>query len=638
MKKQKKKRQSSQSIRAIGLRLGVFAYAMWLAACALLTHSVATELYTQMQLKAQKFVSFYAESTVNQTEEKLQLPGYPEYCRVNAIDISSMYFRTYSNSPLFPPIPKIVYGYDYVYMPYDVAIGYRDSEGKIIDTAGDYLAFPYMTTDLWKTAQSREELSGFTYIDLNKVNADYYTQEGKTIGIFSAPHGFGYETGRFTGYFEDNAFIPVSVDYSTWNNDAIFGLDRKDEMVWNNIYQAPTPDGKEIVTIYGVDDFEPSMFFAVGVRKMGLLTIDGKECTLEEAMYHHNRKDSLMDAVVCADDSYVDTSGEEISVWVAMRAKPLPYAVSKLVGFYIVSFLVMALVVWLILRKINRNLAEPVALMARCSTGEPRPLPEHPRPQWQEGRTLQENYEALVTDYHGTKAEARQLRIALDYAQNAERKRREMISNITHELKTPLAVIHSYAEGLKDGIAADKQEQYLTVIQEEADRMDAMVLEMLDLSRLEAGKVRLAQDRFSLLGLTRSIFDRLAPMSEEKGLQIHYYIAEEFEIIADEGRIGQVITNFASNAIKYTPAGGNIWIKIYRFREQTLLSIENECDPLTEEALTRVWDSFYRTESSRTSKGTGLGLTIAKAIIELHGGTVGASNTQTGVEFRFTLP
>jgi signal transduction histidine kinase len=299
----------------------------------------------------------------------------------------------------------------------------------------------------------------------------------------------------------------------------------------------------------------------------------------------------------------------------------------------------MALGVWLILRKINKHLARPVAQVAYCSTGEPQPLPEHiKKSKWLEGRTLQENYEVMVKEYHSAKAEVRQLRTALDYAQNAETKRREMISNITHELKTPLAIIHSYAEGLKDGIAADRQDQYLNVIVEEAERMDGMVLEMLDLSRLEAGKVRLSSDRFSLLGLTRSIFDRLAPMAAEKDLQIQFYIVEEFEITADESRIGQVITNFATNAIKYTPEGGNIWIKVYRYRNQAILCIENECQPLPNEALSKVWDSFYRAETSRTTRGTGLGLTIAKAIIELHGGAVGAQNTGNGVEFRFTLP
>jgi signal transduction histidine kinase len=265
-------------------------------------------------------------------------------------------------------------------------------------------------------------------------------------------------------------------------------------------------------------------------------------------------------------------------------------------------------------------------------------LPEHKKARWLEPRTLQENYEVMVDAHYRAKTELRQLQTALDYAQNAEIKRREMISNITHELKTPLAIIHSYAEGLKDGIAADKQEQYLNVILEESERMDGMVLEMLDLSRLEAGKVRLSSDRFSLLGLTRSIFDRLAPVSAEKNLQIEYYLVEEFDITADESRIGQVITNFATNAIKYTPEGGRIWIKVYRHREQTILCIENECAPLPDEALSKIWDSFYRAEASRTTKGTGLGLAIAKAIIELHGGTVSAQNTSTGVEFRCTLP
>lgn len=204
--------------------------------------------------------------------------------------------------------------------------------------------------------------------------------------------------------------------------------------------------------------------------------------------------------------------------------------------------------------------------------------------------------------------------------------------------RTPLAIIHSYAEGLTEGIAADKQEQYLKVILNETERMDAMVLEMMELSRLEAGKVRLSMEQFSLLGLTRSIFDKLAPVAEERSLQIHFSMAEEFDIAADEGRISQVITNFATNAIKYTPEGGNIWIKVCRHEGKTMFMLENECDPLPTEALSNVWNSFYRAEVSRTTRGTGLGLTIAKAIVELHGGTVHVSNTSNGVEFRFDLP
>lgn len=640
MKNRKPIFQPLRSMTAIGLRLGCFALAVWLIGVALITHSTATEIYDQMQIKTREFATFYAQSLFNSTEEKASLPGYPEYCRINTMENTSLYFLMYPNSLLASQLPDIITADDNPYMPYDLAVSYKDSSGNIIDTTGDYLTFPYMTSQLWQTAQSRQELSGYTWIDLEQLNDAYYTREISSLSTFNDFFSvFRYKAGRFTGYFENNRFVPVTVDYSTQDNDAIMVHDRAGNVRWFNIYQAPAPTGKELVTIYAVTDFGPRATFE-GATDMGPVTIrDTQYAQLEDVLPRYASKDSLMDAVVFAGDTYTDIAGEEIHVRVALRAKPLPYTLQKLAGFYILSFGIMALAVWLILWKINRHLARPTAQVAYCSTGEPKPLPEHiKKSKWLEARTLQENYEIMVDTHHRTQTELRQLQVALDYAQNAETKRREMVSNITHELKTPLAIIHSYAEGLKEGIAADKQAQYLNVILEESERMDAMVLEMLDLSRLEAGKVRLSSDRFSLLGLTRSIFDRLAPVAAEKDLQIQYHIVEEFDITADESRIGQVITNFATNAIKYTPAGGNIWIKVYRFREQTILCIENQCEPLPQETLNRVWDSFYRTESSRTSKGTGLGLTIAKAIIELHGGTVGVQNTSSGVEFRFTLP
>jgi signal transduction histidine kinase len=161
---------------------------------------------------------------------------------------------------------------------------------------------------------------------------------------------------------------------------------------------------------------------------------------------------------------------------------------------------------------------------------------------------------------------------------------------------------------------------------------------MLDLSRLEAGKVRLATDRFSLLELTQRVVDKMKLLVGEKELSIEYVWAHDCEITADEGRITQAVTNLVSNAIKYSPRGGTVHIGVTRVKNQTMFSIENQSEPLSEEALAKIWDSFYRTDKSRTEKGTGLGLPITKAIIELHGGTCHVSNTKTGVEFKFYLP
>lgn len=182
-----------------------------------------------------------------------------------------------------------------------------------------------------------------------------------------------------------------------------------------------------------------------------------------------------------------------------------------------------------------------------------------------------------------------------------------------------------------------KRDKYLDVILSESERMDAMVLEMLDLSRLEAGKVKLSRDDFSLVELTRFAFEKLERSAEVKNLNIELNLPEDCIVSADEARISQVIENFVSNAIKYTPINGNIYVRIFAERSGTTFSIENDCEPLSCDALSKVWDTFYRTNEARSGGGTGLGLAIARSIIELHGGKCSAHNTKTGVEFRFTV-
>ena len=213
-----------------------------------------------------------------------------------------------------------------------------------------------------------------------------------------------------------------------------------------------------------------------------------------------------------------------------------------------------------------------------------------------------------------------------------------MVSNIAHELKTPLAVIHSYAEGLKEHIAEDKRDRYLDVILAEAGRADAMVLQMLDLSRLEAGKVKIERTQFSLEAMAREIFGRLEVEARARGLELEFDFAGDVQVQADEARIAQVVENYATNAVKYAPEGGHITVSARRKSGTVRFAVENSGPPLPDEVLGKVWDSFYRADESRTGEGTGLGLAIARSIIELHGGACAARNTAGGVEFSFTLP
>lgn len=219
---------------------------------------------------------------------------------------------------------------------------------------------------------------------------------------------------------------------------------------------------------------------------------------------------------------------------------------------------------------------------------------------------------------------------ALEYAKHAEASRREMTSSIAHELKTPIAVLSSYAEALQENIDAEKQAHYLRVIREETDRMDRMVLELLDLSRLEAGRYKLKREKFDLEALTREIIEPLEPQIQEKHLRLDWQVGDK-EVDADRYRFGQVVENYMTNAITHTPEGGKIVLRIGMNHET--FSVENQGRHIPSEQLGKVWDTFWQGDASRNKRGSGLGLAICRSIMLLHGGSCRVENTGSGVCF-----
>lgn len=219
---------------------------------------------------------------------------------------------------------------------------------------------------------------------------------------------------------------------------------------------------------------------------------------------------------------------------------------------------------------------------------------------------------------------------ALNYARDAEASRRQMTSAIAHELKTPIAVLSSYSEALQENIDAEKQKYYLEVIREETDRMDRMVLELLDLSRLEAGKYKLRREKFDLEELVREIIKPLEQQIAEKGVTVEWQLGEK-ETTADRYRFGQVVENFLTNAIRHTPEGGRIILRIGMNHET--FSVENTGRLIPPEQLGKVWETFWQGDQSRNKRGSGLGLAICRSIMFLHGGSCKVENTASGVRF-----
>ena len=221
-----------------------------------------------------------------------------------------------------------------------------------------------------------------------------------------------------------------------------------------------------------------------------------------------------------------------------------------------------------------------------------------------------------------------------------EMMRKEFISGVSHELKTPLGIIKGFAEGVKDGIAKDKTDVYIDVILDEVDKMNALVLDMLDLSRLQLASYRLVLSTFDIVDMAHDVRDRFTNQLTEKELRVKIETNEEMIVVeGDYRRIEQVLVNYVSNAIRHSYRSETINIDMEQKDKRVMVRVENKGDQIPDEKLSKIWNRFYRVEESRakTDGGTGLGLAITKNILELHSSYFGAENTENGVVFFFDL-
>lgn len=213
--------------------------------------------------------------------------------------------------------------------------------------------------------------------------------------------------------------------------------------------------------------------------------------------------------------------------------------------------------------------------------------------------------------------------------ERVEKVRRETTAALAHELKTPLSVLSATAELLGDRLAPEKQAHYLDVIQTQAQRMDGSVRKMLELSRLETGVQALRREEFPLAALAQ---ERLAAALPADGrLHTEFASDNEYMVNADRALLARALDALLENAVQHTPEGGCITVRI----ANGMLSVANTGDAIPDHALPRLWEAYYQADPSRSTKGDGLGLSIAKTVFDLHEYTCGAENTDAGPKFWF---
>ena len=672
-----KSRKRTRSLTAITLAVSLVALILWGASMFCITNAVAQLCYDILYTEENGFADRISNSCRldSALEDDNGLPGFVEDRMWAALDrgSSSSFYARSSDDDLNVLRNDAVKS--------QAAVIFYDADGNVLDECGDFFYFSYVTEEKWQAG-------------LEETGADGYAKVPLDLGLFSDAERadleamdrnlYGSVTAmRFTGVLDGCILTPGKIEYVREGEflDALSKTEPTEHSVsadgteesfyyeyvtsdiiasqnvpWNTLWKREEPLSGETITLYTTRP-ELNLY-----DQGGSVTYDGVKYENLAALlayigptdenewsnkYYTASRHGLSSTVLFTPRYYYDrTLSPPLQFYMvtAVEFSPLRIAFHELRNVYIATFLLAVLCVWIIRRFIRRRLIEPVELVNdSISEGWTNFLSLTKDPDWREPFELVQHYKETQDQLRAGKNEITRLNTALEYAKDAEQNRRQMTSNIAHELKTPLAVIHSYAEGLKEHIAEGKREKYIDVILSESERLDDMVLELLDLSRLEAGKVKLSVEEFSLSELARGVFERLERAAQAKDLRIEYDFPENCTVTADEGRIRQVVENFATNAVKYTPSGGTVRVRITvqhystSARADTTFSVENDSAPLSADALSKVWDTFYRADEARSGGGTGLGLAIAKNIVELHGGHCSVYNTKNGVMFQFTI-
>ena len=260
------------------------------------------------------------------------------------------------------------------------------------------------------------------------------------------------------------------------------------------------------------------------------------------------------------------------------------------------------------------------------------------------GKSMNNMSEKLEHNIAELKKANLELKKDIDKKEKLEIMRTDFLSNVSHELKTPIALIQGYAEGLKEGITDDPESMgfYCDVIMDEANKMNTMVKRLLTLNQIEFGNDEPDMERFNINELIASVVDANAIWAGQKNMSIVFNNRNEQNFVwADEYKTEEVLTNYISNALNHCDGKQAIEVRTSKSEDGATLTVTvyNSGRNIAEEDLERIWEKFYKTDKARTREygGNGIGLSIVKAIMESMGQEYGVRNVSDGVEFWFTL-
>ena len=301
------------------------------------------------------------------------------------------------------------------------------------------------------------------------------------------------------------------------------------------------------------------------------------------------------------------------------------------------------LVVWVITKRITKPISELTQLSTKMSE-----LDFDAKYHSQAGNEIDElgeNFNRMSEQLEKTISELKsannQLLKDIENKEKIDQMRQEFLNNVSHELKTPIALVQGYAEGLKENISDDPEsrEFYCDVIMDEAAKMNKLVKNLLTLNQLESGRDEVSMERFDIVSLIRGVLQSMDIMIQQKEAKVSFEASEPVYVWADEFKIEEVVTNYTSNALNHLNGEKEIEIRVIPEDDRVRVTVFNTGTPIPEEDVPKLWNKFYKVDKARTREygGSGIGLSIVKAIMEGLHQQYGVQNYDNGVEFWFTL-
>ena len=663
----------------------------WLASMACLTVVTAQEIYDQLYEESYDFPDYVSRTGLLDEfyDQSLSRYGYhherPDFWENRLLEAiarntSARYWSEgdYGNGER----SKLIRDIDYLM---ETAVLFYDGEGNLLHSSEeDILYFNYFTQEEWDAGMDTTSGLHYGWMDISegKDAADPEEDPWHLLRQLYAETGFPWgPILRVVGTFDGTELIPVTVHYVTDEqirqvvestdqfstgpgsySYIVSDVDRTGRLEWKLLFDRDGEHKEEDLATFYLDrpdmwDYQgtPLRYNGTAYESLAALTEDlDFPSEAGVSLYSSELREAgifqLDELLVFAGWDYADYEGydysaggepeTEFTMITAIRSNPLACAVSALRNIYIATGLLALVLLVTVRSRIRQHLVTPVTAVVEAMEDNWKNIyrPESAPAPWAEAQRLGDGYAAEQDRRRMKDNEITRLNTALTYAKEAETERRQMTSHMAHELKTPLAVIHCCCEGLQEDIAPEKRRQYLDTILSEAEELDAMVLEMLDLSRLEAGKVKLSRDDFDLAEMAQAVFQRLEAAAADRELTVELSCGDPCPVSADEGRLRQAMGNLAANAVRYAPAGSTVRARVWREGNWTCFAVENDSPPFTRDELEKIWERFYRREEDRSGRGTGLGLAITRQIVELHGGRCRAENIPGGVRFQLSVP